>query len=152
MRASLSLPVGADLLCFALPLPCLLSNSASKEVGAAAIYITHVTVIDTETEKEFRDRTVHISFTVTDKGTGAGSITGTMAFDRKAFGMNASVRYGPNFGPNLSYTPDPNCAAVRVEFIWIPCDESAFAFSIQCSVVPVAWGMWLQRTESASLI
>jgi polyisoprenoid-binding protein YceI len=32
-------------------------------------------------------------FTVTGKGTGAGSITGTMAFDRKEFGMNSGIPF-----------------------------------------------------------
>ncbi len=32
-------------------------------------------------------------FTVTGKGTGSGSITGTMAFDRKEFGMNSGIPF-----------------------------------------------------------
>jgi polyisoprenoid-binding protein YceI len=32
-----------------------------------------------------------LTFTVTGKGTGTGSITGTMAFDRKDFGMNKGI-------------------------------------------------------------
>ena len=34
-----------------------------------------------------------LTFTVTGKGTGAGSITGTMAFDRKEFGMNSGIPF-----------------------------------------------------------
>jgi polyisoprenoid-binding protein YceI len=32
-------------------------------------------------------------FTITGKGTGVGSITGTMAFDRKEFGMNSGIPF-----------------------------------------------------------
>jgi polyisoprenoid-binding protein YceI len=32
-----------------------------------------------------------LTFTVTGKGTGAGTITGTMAFDRKDYGMNKGI-------------------------------------------------------------
>jgi polyisoprenoid-binding protein YceI len=34
-----------------------------------------------------------LTFTVTGKGTGEGSITGTMAFDRKEFGMNSGIPF-----------------------------------------------------------
>jgi polyisoprenoid-binding protein YceI len=34
-----------------------------------------------------------LSFTVTGKGTGTGSITGTMAFDRKEYGMNSGIPF-----------------------------------------------------------
>jgi polyisoprenoid-binding protein YceI len=34
-----------------------------------------------------------LTFTVTGKGTGAGSITGTMAFDRKDYGMNSGIPF-----------------------------------------------------------
>jgi polyisoprenoid-binding protein YceI len=34
-----------------------------------------------------------LTFTVTGKGTGAGAIKGTMAFDRKEFGMNSGIPF-----------------------------------------------------------
>jgi polyisoprenoid-binding protein YceI len=34
-----------------------------------------------------------LSFTITGKGTGVGSITGTMAFDRKDYGMNSGIPF-----------------------------------------------------------
>jgi polyisoprenoid-binding protein YceI len=34
-----------------------------------------------------------LAFTVTGKGTGEGSITGTMAFDRKQYGMNSGIPF-----------------------------------------------------------
>lgn len=34
-----------------------------------------------------------LTFTVTGKGTGAGTIQGTMAFDRKEFGMNSGIPF-----------------------------------------------------------
>jgi polyisoprenoid-binding protein YceI len=34
-----------------------------------------------------------LMFTITGKGTGAGSITGTMAFDRKDYGMNSGIPF-----------------------------------------------------------
>jgi len=34
-----------------------------------------------------------LTFTITGKGTGAGSINGTMAFDRKEFGMNSGIPF-----------------------------------------------------------
>jgi polyisoprenoid-binding protein YceI len=34
-----------------------------------------------------------LTFTVTGKGTGTGSITGTMAFDRKQYGMNSGIPF-----------------------------------------------------------
>jgi hypothetical protein len=32
-------------------------------------------------------------FTITGKGTGSGSIKGTMAFDRKEYGMNSGIPF-----------------------------------------------------------
>lgn len=62
MRASLSVSaVAAVLLCFALTIQAQSSDSASGEKGTGSIYITHVTVIDTETGKESRDQTAVIS-------------------------------------------------------------------------------------------
>ena len=34
-----------------------------------------------------------LTFTITGKGTGAGSVAGTMAFDRKEFGMNSGIPF-----------------------------------------------------------
>src|SRR5271170_2591831 len=34
-----------------------------------------------------------LTFTITGKGTGSGSITGTMAFDRKDYGMNSGIPF-----------------------------------------------------------
>jgi polyisoprenoid-binding protein YceI len=34
-----------------------------------------------------------LTFTITGKGTGAGAITGTMAFDRKDYGMNSGIPF-----------------------------------------------------------
>ena len=34
-----------------------------------------------------------LSFTITGKGTGTGSIAGTMAFDRKQYGMNSGIPF-----------------------------------------------------------
>jgi polyisoprenoid-binding protein YceI len=34
-----------------------------------------------------------LTFTITGKGTGAGEITGTMAFDRKDYGMNSGIPF-----------------------------------------------------------
>jgi polyisoprenoid-binding protein YceI len=34
-----------------------------------------------------------LTFTITGKGTGEGSVTGTMAFDRKEFGMNSGIPF-----------------------------------------------------------
>jgi polyisoprenoid-binding protein YceI len=34
-----------------------------------------------------------LTFTITGKGTGAGAIKGTMAFDRKEFGMNSGIPF-----------------------------------------------------------
>jgi polyisoprenoid-binding protein YceI len=34
-----------------------------------------------------------LTFTITGKGTGAGSITGAMAFDRKQYGMNSGIPF-----------------------------------------------------------
>ena len=34
-----------------------------------------------------------LSFTITGKGTGTGEIKGTMAFDRKEFGMNSGIPF-----------------------------------------------------------
>jgi hypothetical protein len=62
MRASLSvLPIAAGLLCFAFATQPLSSDSASPTEGAGSIYITHVTLIDTQSGRESRDQTVMIS-------------------------------------------------------------------------------------------
>ena len=34
-----------------------------------------------------------LTFTISGKGTGSGSITGTMAFDRREFGMNSGIPF-----------------------------------------------------------
>ena len=34
-----------------------------------------------------------LTFTLTGKGTGSGEIKGTMAFDRKDYGMNSSIPF-----------------------------------------------------------
>ena len=34
-----------------------------------------------------------LTFTITGKGTGEGNVTGTMAFDRKEFGMNSGIPF-----------------------------------------------------------
>jgi polyisoprenoid-binding protein YceI len=34
-----------------------------------------------------------LTFTITGKGSGAGSIQGTMAFDRKQYGMNSGIPF-----------------------------------------------------------
>ena len=34
-----------------------------------------------------------LTFTLSGKGTGTGSITGTMAFDRKQYGMNSGIPF-----------------------------------------------------------
>jgi polyisoprenoid-binding protein YceI len=34
-----------------------------------------------------------LNFTVTDEGTGSGTIKGTMAFDRKQYGMNSGIPF-----------------------------------------------------------
>jgi polyisoprenoid-binding protein YceI len=50
-----------------------------------------------ELEGEFTIRGVtkpeKLTFTITGKGTGAGEITGTMAFDRKDYGMNKGIPF-----------------------------------------------------------
>jgi polyisoprenoid-binding protein YceI len=38
-------------------------------------------------------KTEKLTFTVTGKGTGTGSITGIMAFDRKDYGMNKGIPF-----------------------------------------------------------
>jgi hypothetical protein len=62
MRVSLSvLLVTAGLLCGIVAAQRPSSNSAAGDRTQAQVYITHVTVIDTETGKEAQDRTVIIS-------------------------------------------------------------------------------------------
>lgn len=62
MRASLSLfLITSGLLCGALSAQRPSSNSASSGTANEAVYITHVTVIDTESGKESPDQTVLIS-------------------------------------------------------------------------------------------
>ena len=34
-----------------------------------------------------------LTFVITGKGTGEGSVTGTMAFDRKEYGMNSGIPF-----------------------------------------------------------
>jgi polyisoprenoid-binding protein YceI len=50
-----------------------------------------------EVDGDFKIRGVtkreRLTFTVTGKGTGAGSIKGTMAFDRKQYGMNSGIPF-----------------------------------------------------------
>jgi polyisoprenoid-binding protein YceI len=38
-------------------------------------------------------KSAKLSFTILGKGTGSGSVTGTMAFDRKEFGMNSGIPF-----------------------------------------------------------
>ena len=38
-------------------------------------------------------KTEKLTFTLTGKGTGAGEVKGTMAFDRKDYGMNSSIPF-----------------------------------------------------------
>ena len=38
-------------------------------------------------------KTEKLTFTITGKGTGGGTITGTMAFDRKDYGMNSGIPF-----------------------------------------------------------
>jgi polyisoprenoid-binding protein YceI len=56
---------------------------------------TGPTTIDFEGDFTIRGVTKHerLTFTVTGKGTGTGSITGTMAFDRKDYGMNSGIPF-----------------------------------------------------------
>jgi len=62
MRASLPvLPITAGLLCFALAIQPVSSDSASHDRRAGSIYIAHVTVVDTESGKESPDQTAVIS-------------------------------------------------------------------------------------------
>jgi polyisoprenoid-binding protein YceI len=51
--------------------------------------------VDFEGDFTIRGVTKHekLTFTVTGKGTGAGSINGTMAFDRKDYGMNSGIPF-----------------------------------------------------------
>jgi imidazolonepropionase-like amidohydrolase len=62
MRASLSvLPIATGVLCFALTTQAQSSDSAPTDKGAGSIYVTHVTVINTETGRESLDQTVVVS-------------------------------------------------------------------------------------------
>jgi polyisoprenoid-binding protein YceI len=56
---------------------------------------TNPTTIDFDGDFTIRGVTKaeKLTFTVTGKGTGAGSITGTMAFDRKQYGMNSGIPF-----------------------------------------------------------
>jgi polyisoprenoid-binding protein YceI len=56
---------------------------------------TGPTTVDFEGDFTIRGVTKHekLTFTVTGKGTGTGSITGTMAFDRKDYGMNSGIPF-----------------------------------------------------------
>jgi polyisoprenoid-binding protein YceI len=67
-------------------------------------YITFHSTKDTQTgpttvefEGDFTIRGVKknekLTFAITGKGTGSGAITGTMAFDRKEFGMNSGIPF-----------------------------------------------------------
>ena len=47
-----------------------------------------------------------LAFTITGKGTGTGSITGTMAFDRKRYGMKDGRR--PVYGGTEKFQSDPH--------------------------------------------
>jgi polyisoprenoid-binding protein YceI len=38
-------------------------------------------------------KTEQLTFTISGKGTGAGSVSGTMAFDRKQYGMNSGIPF-----------------------------------------------------------
>jgi len=62
MRASLPvLHITAGLLCFALTAQAQSSGAVAEHKAVGSIYITHVTVIDTESGKEKLDQTVVIS-------------------------------------------------------------------------------------------
>jgi len=62
MRASLSrFLIAFGLLCTVLAAQQLSSNPPSRNTATGPVYITHVTVVDTETGKEKQDRTVIIS-------------------------------------------------------------------------------------------
>src|SRR5262249_26027095 len=56
---------------------------------------TGPTTIDFDGDFTIRGVTKHekLTFTVAGKGTGAGEITGTMAFDRKDYGMNSGIPF-----------------------------------------------------------
>jgi polyisoprenoid-binding protein YceI len=56
---------------------------------------TGPTTVEFEGDFTIRGVTKHekLTFTVTGKGTGAGSINGTMAFDRKEYGMNSGIPF-----------------------------------------------------------
>jgi polyisoprenoid-binding protein YceI len=59
--------------------------------------VTQTGPITVEFEGDFTIRgvkkTEKLAFTITGKGTGSGAITGTMAFDRKEFGMNSGIPF-----------------------------------------------------------
>ena len=62
MRAPLRVvPIAVGLLCFAFATQTLWSHSAMPTEGSGSIYITHVTLIDTQSGRESRDQTVVIS-------------------------------------------------------------------------------------------
>jgi polyisoprenoid-binding protein YceI len=72
----------------------------AKENPLITFHSTKVTqtgpnTIDFEGDFTIRGVTKHekLTFTVTGKGTGTGSINGTMAFDRKEYGMNSGIPF-----------------------------------------------------------
>jgi polyisoprenoid-binding protein YceI len=71
-----------------------------KENPLITFHSTKVLQIDPTTVEFDGDFTIRgvskpekLTFTVTGKGTGAGTIVGTMAFDRKEFGMNSGIPF-----------------------------------------------------------
>jgi polyisoprenoid-binding protein YceI len=71
-----------------------------KDNPLITFHSTKVVQIDPTTVEFDGDFTIRgvskpekLTFTVTGKGTGAGKIAGTMAFDRKEFGMNSGIPF-----------------------------------------------------------
>jgi len=71
-----------------------------KENPLITFHSTKVTqtgpnTVDFEGDFTIRGVTKHekLTFTITGRGTGAGSINGTMAFDRKEYGMNSGIPF-----------------------------------------------------------
>jgi hypothetical protein len=52
-----------------------------------------------------------LNFTLSGKGTGSGEVTGTMAFDRKDYGVNGSIPFRQVGGP-LRFEVDGDLDAV----------------------------------------